>query len=124
MYPWVIKEKLVEIEITVINSEYSQDKKSIWFYSNKKNILKRVKNIDMERKFDNSDITLKIKAKEAVEKRILEGKLKALEIMLKRQDSEMALQVLSQAAGVIEQYKANKHFVEKIMEPEEVLPHL
>ena len=78
----------------------------------------------MENKLDNSDITVKIEAKEAVEKKILEGKLKALEFMIRKDESEMSSQVLSQASSVIEQYKANKHFVEKIMEPEGVLPHL
>lgn len=124
MYPWAVKEKMAEIEISVINSEYSQNKKSIWFYSNDKQILKRVKSIFMENKLDNSDITVKIEAKEAVEKKILEGKLKALEFMIRKDESEMSSQVLSQASSVIEQYKANKHFVEKIMEPEGVLPHL
>ena len=124
MYPWIDREKLAEIEITVINSEYSYDKKSIWFYSRDKNILKRVKNLTMEKKLENSDILVKIEAKEAVEKRILEGKLRALEFMFRRNESEITSQVLNQASGVIEQYKANKHFVERIMEPEEVLPHL
>ena len=44
--------------------------------------------------------------------------------MFRRNESEITSQVLNQASGVIEQYKANKHFVERIMEPEEVLPHL
>ena len=124
MYPWVTKEKLAEIEITVVNSEYSQHKRSIWFYGNDERLLKKVRNMAAEKKLENSDITIMIKAKEAVEKRMLEGKLKALEFVIRRDESEITSQVLSQASSVIEQYKANKHFVERIMEPEEVLPHI
>ena len=93
-------------------------------YGNDERLLKKVRNMAAEKKLENSDITIMIKAKEAVEKRMLEGKLKALEFVIRRDESEITSQVLSQASSVIEQYKANKHFVERIMEPEEVLPHI
>lgn len=117
-YDWIKSENMLECEMILTDKDGSQKKKSIWFYSPDPEMRKGMKVQMIEKDLINSKQQLQVSVKEVMEKRLLEGKVRALEYALQKQEHQNEDQVLLQAANLIEQYKTEKHFVKTILEQE------
>ena len=115
---WITAERLLEITVTVTGTNGSKKEASIWFYSPDEAIRRRIQNMAILKTFPYSGETLEANAKASTEQRILEGKLRALEYVIRKHEHTQSDKILMQAGEIIEQYKSEKHFMESILEQE------
>ena len=119
--PWIRKEYLVCINVTVQESRGSRTHR-IWFYSKEKKLRKQVMQMTLDKNLENAQVQLKVRPSEVTENMVLEGKLRAMEYAMQKKENEGTDQVLRQAAELIEQYKEEKWMREKMLMREGVLP--